>query len=480
MINRILIRIKVVQMLYSYLLTGNEFRVDAMPLGLANDKRYTYGLYIDLLLLVEELAGLSVTNDGQPSPVADRRERLLSGGSLVKALANDDTLRQAILKANSGIGQLQPLVPGLHEELLASAAYADYQKLKKRTIADEARMWGAFLSTTVIRNPRLQAMLVSREGHTVKGTEEALRMAVETLDSSSASSLALVNARADLQRSLDKAYELYISLFALIIELTRLRADNIEAAKNKHLATAEDINPNMRFVRNPLVRRLEEDPLLTSLIDKYHISWRDQDPIMLRQLLDDIMSSEPYRAYMEAESTDWAADCDLWRTLLKDVVFPSDALAENMESRSVFWNDDLHITGTFVLKILRQMSLDPDSAKGVTVQPQYKDEEDARLGDDLFMLVARNRELYRSYIDQNLKTDRWEADRLAFMDIVIMVCAIAELINYLQVPTAVIMNEYVEMANAYSTPRSGQFINGILFAVLNDLKARGIIPQNRP
>lgn len=479
MINRSLIRLKVVQMLYSYLLTGNEFRVLSMPLGLAKDKAYTYRLYIDLLLMIEELAGLSVSNAGRPSPIQTVASKILSSGQLVKALAADDTLRETILKNNSQIAAFDPLMPALYEELKASAAFADYSKLKERTIAEEARFWKTIIATTVLKNPTVQAILLQREGHTVSGTEQALEMLDKTLDSSSQSSLSLVNARNDLQRSLDKAYELYISLFQLIIQLTDLQRQSLEEAKAKHLATAEDLNPNTRLIDNQLVRRLREDPQLHKLVEDRAITWTD-DPVLMRSLLDELLASDVYHHYIEAKDTDYEKDCDFWRTALKDVIFPSEALAEAMEGRSVYWNDDLHIMGTFVLKTIRQMGFDPDGAKAITMLPQYKDEEDGEFGDQLFNLAVCNRQLYRSYIDASFKTDRWDADRLAFMDIVIMICAIAELINYIAVPTAVIMNEYVEIANDYSTERSGQFINGLLFSVLNHLKDINVVPRERP
>lgn len=172
---------------------------------------------------------------------------------------------------------------------------------------------------------------------------------------------------------------------------------------------------------------------------------------------------------------DYQLDCDFWRELLKCVIFPSDTLAEALEAKSIFWNDDLPIMGTFVVKTLKQMSLDYDQTQGITLLSQYKDEEDANFGADLFMLAVNNYDLYRSYIDRFINNEQWDSERLAFMDIVVMVTAIAELINYPAIPIAVTMNEYIEIANSYSTPRSGQFVNGLLYSVSTYLQQEGII-----
>ena len=174
---------------------------------------------------------------------------------------------------------------------------------------------------------------------------------------------------------------------------------------------------------------------------------------------------------MSCESTDFARDCELWRTLLRTVVFPSDALAEALESRSVYWNDDLAIMGTFVLKTIKHFAASPKGQ--APLLPIYKDEEDARFGPELFLDAIKNRELYRSYVDKFINGTSWDPERLAFMDIVILITAITELVKFPAIPLAVTMNEYVEIANYYSTPRSGQFVNGILFSIANYLRQEG-------
>jgi N utilization substance protein B len=174
---------------------------------------------------------------------------------------------------------------------------------------------------------------------------------------------------------------------------------------------------------------------------------------------------------MASPATSYAADCDFWRSILKNVIFTSDDLADALEEKSVYWNDDLQIIGTFVLKTIKQSANAPEEA--IKLLPQYKDAEDARFGNELFIDAIKNRETYRSYIDRLINVGNWDPERIAFMDIVIMTTAISELINYPAIPLAVTMNEYVEIANTYSSPKSGQFINGILYNVVNILREEG-------
>lgn len=300
----------------------------------------------------------------------------------------------------------------------------------------------------------------------------AIAKVVETLKSYNDARGGYINALKSLETSLDKAYELYVTMFALIVDLTRARETQLENAKAKYLATSEDKNPNMRFVNNALAAALADSPELEELKSKYGVAWGD-DYILMTSLLDLITKSNIYAEYMTAPSTDWEKDCEFWRKILKTVIFPSDDLVDALEDRSVYWNDDLQITGTFVLKTLRQAAQSPEHT--IEFLPQFKDDEDARFYAELFQTTVANRDTYYGYIEKFVDRTNWEADRLAFMDSIIMITAIAEIINYPNIPLAVTMNEYVDIANAYSSAKSGAFINGILFSVVQYLREEGII-----
>lgn len=294
----------------------------------------------------------------------------------------------------------------------------------------------------------------------------------ETLNDFSTVRSSLVEARRGLATSLDKAYELYHSLLQLMIDLTDLRALNLDEAKHKYLPSHDDLNPNMRFVENQFIQALRENDDMKEYLDKTPISWQDED-VTLRRILDKILESDIYKEYMAAPSTDFANDCELWYSLFKNIIVESDDLAESLESQSVYWNDDLTIMGSFVLKTIKQFA--HSEGKPISLLPKFKDIEDERFGPKLFEDAIRNQTEYREMIDACLVESKWDPDRLAFMDIVILETAIAELINFESIPTLVTINEYTEIANYYSTPKSGQFITGLLYAIINNLKKDGII-----
>lgn len=178
---------------------------------------------------------------------------------------------------------------------------------------------------------------------------------------------------------------------------------------------------------------------------------------------------------MNFPATDYKTDCEFWRNIYRYVIFSNPDFLETLEDKSVFWNDDLDIIGTFVLKTVKRF--DSEDHAGALL-PKYKDEEDARFGAELFADTVRNRDLYRGYIDTFVNASNWDTERLAFMDVVIMLTAISEIINFPKIPVNVSINEYIELAKSYSTPKSGNFINGILGSIVVMLNDEGIINKD--
>jgi N utilization substance protein B len=473
MINRILIRIKVVQMLYSYLLTRSEFKIDNAPETTSRDKKFGYAVYTDLLLLLLELSDCRVSRSEGRQPAIDVDPKLRAN-RVGRSLLENDTLKSIILRGNTDIAAFDQYLQKIHDKITSSEVFGDYRKKRKLSLADDVELWITVVKSIIAKEPMVESALRTNPDFTNIGFNLGVKQLVATLESFSDTRVSYLNARKDLQASLDKAYELYNGVFVLMSELTELQEQRIENNKAKYLATAEDLNPNMRFVNNEFVAALRDNQSLQLYLADHPITWND-DPIMMDKVLNKIVASPIYEEYMSAPSTDFEADCDFWRNILKSVVLPADELSDYMEEKSVYWNDDLQIMGTFVLKTIKQFA----AAKSASVEllPQFKDEEDAKFGVELFDFAVQSREQYRAYIDSFIDSTQWDPERLAFMDIVIMITAIAELIHYPSIPVPVTMNEYIEIANSYSTDKSGQFINGILFSVIRKLSEEGIIAK---
>ena len=277
----------------------------------------------------------------------------------------------------------------------------------------------------------------------------------------------------ELHKSLDKSFELYNAIFKLIIELTDFQENELEEAKTKFLPTEEDLNPNFRFVRNGLIDKLRENETLQEYFDDNHITWTD-NAIFMKLMLNKILNSDIYKEYMAMENTDFASDCHVWRELLKNVILPDDDLGEELETRSVYWNDDLEIIGQFVIKTIRRIEEGVENP----LLPQFKDDEDRDFAENLFDKTIELKDDSNALIDEFVKNERWEPERIALMDRIVMCVAITEAQCYPEIPTRVTLNEYIEIAKSYSTRKSGQFVNGILNAVFHHLKASGKIFKN--
>lgn len=462
---------KVVQLLYSYLLTRSDFRLIPSPERKTRDNRFGYETYINLTLLLLEISGYKVSrNDSPLSALKDNRLAL----KVAKALSQDSEIREIIAKNSTSITDYDDAVRPLYNAIINSTVFGDFSRKRNKDIADEVSLWTVIIDTIIAKSPEVEAAARRNEDFTQAGFAMGIKMLRDTLNAYSDNRNSFNQAQKSLEDALDKAYELYHMLLLLPVEITRIQRERLENAKEKYIPTSEDLNPNTRFIDNEFVKAITESPDMEEYLKANPINL-DSHYLLIKKMLDDILQSELYAGYMNRPTTDRATDCDFWRSAMKSIILPSDALAEMLESSSIYWNDDLDIMGTFAIKTIKQAA----SAEGaVTLLPQYKDDDDASFGAQLFIDTVNNREVYRSYIDRFIDESQWDADRLAFMDIVVMMVAISELLNFPAIPIPVTLNEYIEIANCYSTPRSGQFVNGMLFSIINYLKSEGKLTKN--
>lgn len=474
MVNRVLIRLKVVQMLYSYLLTRSEFKIETPVETSSRDRRYSYQAYAELLLLLLEMSGQRVQ---RTRPLTSQASAALAGAKYLDSrtarfLMGNDEVRAMIAANADRMASFDDAIPALAARLKASSAYRELAKVKQPEVADEIAFWTAALRTTVAKTPEVVEALRTNPDYTVRGMDMAVKMLAETLSNYSDTRNVLADSRRDLKASLDKAYELYNALLWLPVELTRAQERRLESNREKYLPTAEDLNPDTRFVDNKFVAAMAENPDMEAYRKANPVTWAD-DPLLIQRLLDLVVESTPYKEYMERPGTkSMAEDCDLWRSLLKNVIVPSEDMAEVLEEKSIFWNDDLEVMSSFALKTIKAFGRDEQGAEHHLLA-QYKDEEDAAFGSQLFSQAVEHREEYRAMIDEFINSKKWDVERLAVMDIVILLTALTEVLNYPGIPLSVSVNEYVEIAHRYSNPRSGSFVNGMLAAIADKLRAEG-------
>lgn len=275
----------------------------------------------------------------------------------------------------------------------------------------------------------------------------------------------------ELQMSFDKSYELYNYLLRLIIDLTDLQEKYIDDARHKFLPTYEDLHPNIKFINNKLVNLLRENEQLQQFLREHKLSWRDNE-IFLKLILNKIENSDIYHEYMENGKNNLNGDCYFWKQIFKRMLIDDDDLLDEIENQSVYWScDDLDFMCQFVIKTIKRLN---DGERN-PIMPQFKDQEDAEFGDQLLMATVDQEELNTATIEKFIDSRHWDTERIALIDRVILLVALAEVRTFEKIPTAVTLNEYIEIAKSFSAPNSPAFVNGVLNSVVREMKYAGII-----
>jgi len=281
------------------------------------------------------------------------------------------------------------------------------------------------------------------------------------------------SAEKELLFSLSKAYDLYNNLLALMVAIKDYAERRIEVGKKKRIQTEEDKNPNTRFVDNMFIAQLQTNKQLNEFVGNQKRNWVDDDEAFIKEIYDQIIESNLYKLYMVEENPTYETDREFWRKLYKTFIYNNESLDQLLEEQSLYWNDDKEIVDTFVLKTIKRFDL--KNGADQELLPEYKDEEDLEFARRLFRCSIMNADEYRQLINESIKN--WDIKRIAFMDMVVMQCAIAELINFPNIPINVTMNEYLEIAKFYSTPKSTGFINGTLDAIIKRLQKQSLLAK---
>ena len=276
------------------------------------------------------------------------------------------------------------------------------------------------------------------------------------------------NAEKELLFSLSKAYHLYNVLLLLIVAVTRAARKRYDVAVSKAEREGLDM-PSDRFVYNKFAVQLEENQELLAFSEEQHNIWEDKVEFV-KNLFIQIEMSETYKEFMESSDDSYEAHRELWRRLYKQFVQGNPDLDELLEEISLYWNDDKEVVDSFVIKTIKRF--DPANKKEQQLLPEYDDAEDKEYARKLFRATIMNAEQYQRYMAEASRN--WDFSRLAYMDVVIMQLAIAEMVTFPGIPINVTINEYINLAKINSTPRSAGYINGML-----DTIARHLIKTKR-
>lgn len=281
-------------------------------------------------------------------------------------------------------------------------------------------------------------------------------------------------AEKELLFSLSKAYDLYNYLLDLMVAITQEERHRLDVLNQR--AEREGTQPaSPKFAFNKFAVQLEENKMLNEFLEDKKLTWKD-DIEFIRKLCNQIEQSELYQEYMKTPEATYDDDRELWRRLYKMFIETNDDLDALLEEKSLYWNDDKEVVDTFVLKTIKRF--DPKNKNKQELLPEWKDVEDKDFARKLFRSTILNADEYQHYMSEASRN--WDFSRLAYMDVVIMQIAIAEMLTFPNIPVSVTINEYVELAKLYSTPRSGGYINGMLDSIARYLIESGKMMKEMP
>ena len=267
--------------------------------------------------------------------------------------------------------------------------------------------------------------------------------------------------------SIDAIQDLYLIMLSSLIEICKKESVFLNKSSLKHLATPEERNPNEKFVKNRIFQILAENNSLSIALENRKINnWILNDDYILL-LLNDIKQSKLYATYMSNAVNTFEEDRQFVIDMFMELIVTNEKLYDYLEDDKLTWIDDIPLVNTHIIKQLKAIrSSDDDNFR---VPKLYKDNEDKDFVKDLFRKTVLNEpEFAKEYVN---KTPNWDSDRIAEIDTIILKMAICELLKFPSIPVKVTLNEYLELAKEYSTPKSSIFINGILDNLVKEFEA---------
>ncbi len=284
-------------------------------------------------------------------------------------------------------------------------------------------------------------------------------------------------AEKELSFSLQKAYDLYQYLLSLMVGLKKYaeRKDAVRIAREKRTGNVVGgVSPDNQFANNLFLRQLADNKVLIEFMENRKGNWPEEDAF-IKKLYQKFVESDVYQLYIDKEDFSYEADREVIRKLYKTYVCNNDDFDSLLEEHSLYWNDDKQIVDSFVLKTIKRFT--EKSTANEPLLPVYAVDEDRLFANKLFSATLERGAELREIIRANTKN--WEFERLAFMDVIIMQIALAEILTFDSIPLNVTFYEYLDIAKVYSTPRSSSYINGMLDGIVRQLAKEGRTTKER-
>ena len=275
-------------------------------------------------------------------------------------------------------------------------------------------------------------------------------------------------AEKELLLSLDKAYDLYNYMLLLMVETSRISLRMLEMRESRSKKLNDGIHWSHKFVDNRFILQLESNRELRAYCDEQELSWANHEDFV-RNLYNKVEESEVYQQYMNSDTSSYEEDREIWRLIYRHLIVDNEELAGILEDINVYWNDDKTIIDTFVLKTINRFTEKSTAAQ--PLMPKFKTDTDRDFAIKLMRRALMGQEHFYGLIGTT--TRKWDFERIALMDRIILQLGLAEITTFPNIPISVSINEYVDIAKMYSTPKSGKYINATLDTIAKKLIEEG-------
>lgn len=273
-----------------------------------------------------------------------------------------------------------------------------------------------------------------------------------------------------LNYSMEQMYELYLLLLQLMVEIQLYADGYIKKSQNKHLATESDKKPNRKFVENKVLKQIASNTAFKNALEKYKLQNWEIDNEYVHLLFKELRSSDLYTSYLNSKDSSYQEDKSFLIRFYKEILAPNEKLYDYLEDKRLTWLDDFPIVNTAIVKMLQHIS--PKTENHKMLLSLYKNDDDKDFAVQLFRKTILNNETLETEISDN--SPNWDKERIAELDFIMIKMGLMEFMHFPSIPVKVTINEYLEIAKEYSTPKSSIFINGLL-----DKKAKEYKTENK-
>jgi N utilization substance protein B len=272
----------------------------------------------------------------------------------------------------------------------------------------------------------------------------------------------------ELRLSIGKTYEQYKYLFCFIPLLQEHAQNKIEIGRQKFLPTDDERNPNMRFINNKLIKQIAENKELQSFSTKNSAIIADATSVV-NKMYNNITGKEYFSEYMTSPETSFKQDKKLVVDILCNEFEDFDELYSLLEEQSIFWTDEPEFVVSNIVKTVNLIKEDMP----FSLMPLYKNSADEIFAERLLKHAVDHYDEYNALIDEH--TPNWDVERIALMDILILIIAISEFVEFIDIPIKVTLDEYIDLARFYSTSSSCVFVNGVLDKLVEYFEANNLL-----